>query len=85
MHIFSKSYCPFCKKTKALFDSLGQSFCATELDLTADGAAIQAVLLEMTKQRTVPSVFVRGQHLGGNDDVQALAKSGELKKLLAKK
>ena len=83
VYIFSKSYCPFCRKVKALFEELGQSFCATELDQTADGAAIQAVLLEMTKQRTVPSVFVKGQHVGGNDDVQAMAKSGELQRLLA--
>ena len=83
VYIFSKSYCPFCRKVKALLESLGQRFCATELDQTSDGTAIQATLLEMTKQRTVPSVFVKGQHVGGNDDVQAMAKSGELQKLLA--
>ena len=41
-----------------------------------EGAEIQAELLAMTKQRTVPNVFVNGKHIGGNDDTQAAIKSG---------
>jgi len=29
-----------------------------------NGAAIQAALAEMTGQRTVPNVFIGGQHVG---------------------
>ena len=36
----------------------------------------------MTQQRTVPNVFVAGQHLGGNDDTQQAARSGKLAALL---
>ena len=36
----------------------------------------------MTQQRTVPSVFVSGQHIGGNDDTQQAARSGRLAELL---
>lgn len=43
--IFSKSYCPFCRKTKALFDSLGVSYHALELDQHAKGSEIQQALL----------------------------------------
>ena len=43
--IFSKSWCPFCLKTKALFDQLGTSYTAVELDEMDDGAAIQDALL----------------------------------------
>ena len=82
--IFSKSYCPFCAKVKALFAQLGaQHVCAIELDKEEDGPDIQAALLEVTGQRTVPSVFVGGQHLGGNDDVQAKAAKGELQTVLS--
>ena len=81
--VFSKSYCPFCRRTKALFASLKQPICALELDQTDEGASIQAALLEITGQRTVPSIFVNGQHIGGNDDAQAKAASGELHKMLA--
>ena len=38
---------------------------------------LQAALLALTQQRTVPNVFVAGQPLGGNDDTQAPAGPGE--------
>jgi glutaredoxin 3 len=53
-----------------------------ELDIVPDGHAIQNELLTMTGQRTVPNVFVGGKHIGGNDDVHAAARSGELQEML---
>ena len=47
-----------------------------------DGADIQAALLEISGQKTVPNVFIKGQHLGGNDVTQAAAKSGKLQEML---
>eukprot|EP00977_Amphora_coffeiformis_P027976 scaffold34676_cov176-Amphora_coffeaeformis.AAC.5 len=37
-----------------------------------DGPKIQAELLRLTGQRTVPNIFVGGTHVGGNSDLQAL-------------
>lgn len=53
-----------------------------ELNEMDDGNAIQAALLDITGQRTVPNVFIKGNHLGGNDDTQAAARSGKLKKMM---
>ena len=39
----------------------------------ANGADIQAALLEKTGQRTVPNVFINGKHVGGHDDTMKLA------------
>jgi glutaredoxin 3 len=50
----------------------------------SNGDEIQATLLQITGQRTVPNVFVNGQHLGGNDDTQKAAASGRLQEMLAK-
>jgi len=36
-----------------------------------DGAAIQDALEEMTKQRTVPNIFIKQGDVGGNSDLQA--------------
>ena len=44
-----------------------------------DGEAIQAALLEISGQRTVPNVFIGGAHVGGNDDVHNANNSGDLK------
>jgi len=89
--IYSKSYCPYCKKTKALFQQLKDELPdlnivvnVVELDLLPgdDGSRIQKALAERTSQRTVPNVFVSGQHVGGSDDSHALAASGKLKEML---
>ena len=50
----------------------------------SNGSEIQAELLKKTGQRTVPNVFVHGQHLGGNDDTQKAFASGRLEEMLAK-
>ena len=81
--IFSKSYCPFCRRSKALLDSLGIPFCAVELDQTSDGEEIQAALLRITGQKTVPNIFIKGTHLGGNDDLHSAHSTGALQKMLA--
>lgn len=80
--IFSKSFCPFCAKTKTLFRELGVDADIYELDKRDDGADIQAELKTMTGQSTVPNVFVKGSHVGGNDDVQKANSNGELAKML---
>ena len=72
-----------CSSTKALFRSLGVNAKVIELDTMNNGFEIQAALAELTGQRTVPNVFIKGKHLGGNDKTQAANRSGELKKMLS--
>jgi glutaredoxin 3 len=80
--VFSKSYCPFCTKTKSLFDTLGVEYKVYELDQMNDGPELQAALFELSNQRSVPNVFIKQKHIGGNDDTQKLAKTGKLNELL---
>jgi len=56
--VFSKSYCPYCAATKTLLSELGAKYYSIELDQVDDGAAIQDALQEMTKQRSVPNIFI---------------------------
>ncbi|PON52473.1 Glutaredoxin [Parasponia andersonii] len=80
--VFSKTFCPFCASVKKLFTQLGASFKAVELDIESDGAQIQSALAEWTGQRTVPNVFIGGNHIGGCDDTTALHEQGKLVPLL---
>jgi glutaredoxin len=80
--VFSKSYCPFCVRAKNALKDLGVDYEVMELDKVKGGSDTQAALLEMTGQRTVPNVFVNGNHLGGCDDTLAAISSGALKKML---
>lgn len=81
--VFSKSYCPFCTKAKEALTKLNVQFEVLELDVVKDGDKIQNALEEMTKQRTVPNIFVKGQHVGGCDATLAKIADGSLQKMLA--
>ena len=76
--VFSKTHCPFCARVKATLDVLNTKYEAVELDTVDDDGQIQALLFDMTGQRTVPNVFINGKHIGGCDDVLALHTRGEL-------
>eukprot|EP00986_Skeletonema_menzelii_P005019 scaffold1766_cov142-Skeletonema_menzelii.AAC.1 len=81
--MFSKSYCPYCRATKALFRDMGVQPTVIELDEMENGSLVQDILSQMTAQDTVPNVYVKREHVGGNDDTQELAESGELQKMLS--
>ena len=81
--VFSKTFCPFCRKTKNLFLDKGIDAKVIELDKMDNGDAIQDALLELSGQRTVPNVFIKGNHLGGNDDTQKAAREGKLEEMLS--
>ncbi|XP_068326107.1 glutaredoxin-C4 [Pyrus communis] len=80
--IFSKSYCPYCRRAKAVFKELNQVPYVVELDERIDGRDIQDALSELVGRRTVPQVFVKGTYIGGSDDTVEAYESGELAKLL---
>lgn len=76
--IASKSYCPYCAKTKNTISSITKDAYIIELDEMEDGSEIQEALYELTGQKTVPNVFIGGEHIGGNSDVQELSSSDKL-------
>ncbi|XP_031375280.1 glutaredoxin-C4 [Punica granatum] len=80
--IFSKSYCPYCRRAKAVFKELNQKPFVVELDQREDGSIIQAAMGERVKRHTVPQVFIDGKHIGGSDDTVDAYESGELATLL---
>ncbi|TFY73042.1 hypothetical protein EWM64_g10970 [Hericium alpestre] len=82
--IFSKSYCPYCKRAKGLFASDFPDVNPTvfELDQRDDGSAIQDYLAELTGQRSVPNVFINKKQIGGSDAVVSLHSQGKIAELL---
>lgn len=73
--IYTKDYCPYCIKAKALLSSLGASF--TEVDVTNDPNMFMKIY-EKSHMRTVPQIFVGDECLGGYDAIAALHEKGEL-------
>ncbi|KAJ2927056.1 hypothetical protein H1R20_g10038, partial [Candolleomyces eurysporus] len=78
--IFSKSWCPYCKKAKNLLATEFKDIPATifELDERNDGSEIQNYLLQKTQQRTVPNIFIKQEHIGGKFPMRFYALNGPL-------
>ncbi|XP_015784727.1 glutaredoxin-1 [Tetranychus urticae] len=84
--VFSKTYCPYCKRAKALitkFPIKPDQLEIIEIEKRPDCSSIQAYLKEITGASTVPRIFIDGKCIGGCDDAIALDNSGELEKLLS--
>ena len=79
IEVYTKDYCGYCARAKALLTAKGASF--TEIDVTRD-AERQAEMVERSGRRTVPQIFIGERHVGGFDDLAVLAAAGELDPLL---
>lgn len=80
--VASKTYCPYCRKAKDILKKHGAKAEIIELDVVEEGSAIQEYLAEVTGQRTVPNIFINGNHIGGSSDLEALEREGKLDELL---
>ena len=78
--IYTKDYCGYCAQAKTLLQAKSVAF--TEIDVTHD-PDLEAEMMERSGRRTVPQIFVGGEHVGGFDDLVALDASGQLDPLLA--
>lgn len=79
IEIYSKDWCPFCAKAKALLKSKDLAY--DEVDVTTD-AGRETEMIERSGRRSVPQIFVDGASIGGYDDLAALNASGELDRRL---
>jgi len=82
--IFSKTTCPFCAKVKALFDSLSVPYKSLELNEIENGSEVQDALEKFSGQRTVPNVYIQGDHLGGCDNTLKAHTDGRLRSMLSR-
>ena len=84
--VFSKSYCPYCKRAKATLQGYKHPMKIVELDeapYNQKADQYQDYLQELTGARSVPRVFIDGKSLGGNDDTQRAHNSGKLKEMIS--
>ncbi len=79
IEIYTKDWCPFCHRAKALLRSEDLSF--EEIDVTIDTEREREMVLR-SGRRSVPQVFIGARHVGGFDDLSALHDSGELYRII---
>lgn len=78
--VYSKDYCPFCKRAKALLTAKGAAF--TNIEVGYDEALMAEMITRSGGRRTVPQIFIGDTHVGGASDMFELDSRGELDALL---
>lgn len=77
--VYSKDYCPYCDRAKALLKSKGVAFEAIELQ---DDPRAFSELRAKTGLMTVPQIFIGETLIGGYTDMADLDREGKLDKML---
>ncbi|KTC82564.1 glutaredoxin 3 [Legionella cherrii] len=77
--IYSTAYCPYCVRAKELLQQKQVSFTEIRVDVQPE---LRDEMITKSGRRTVPQIFINGQHVGGCDDLYALDAQGNLDKLL---
>ena len=76
VEMYTTGWCPYCARARALLEKKGVAFEEISLDEEPGRRA------EMVKRahggRTVPQIFIDGEHIGGCDDMVALDRAGKL-------
>ncbi|MCV2448397.1 MULTISPECIES: glutaredoxin 3 [Paracoccus] len=81
VEIYTTPTCPYCMTAKALLRKKGVSY--EETDVSRDPDLRAAMTRRAGGRRTVPQIFIDGQHVGGSDDLHALEHQGKLDGMLA--
>ena len=81
--IYTRDFCGFCTRAKALLAKKGASF--TEIDGTYDQEARAAMMARSGGRNTFPQIFIGTTHIGGCDELYALDAKGGLDALLETK
>ncbi|OQR80505.1 hypothetical protein THRCLA_23472 [Thraustotheca clavata] len=83
--IFGEATCDYCKKTKDFFkkEKVTYEYIGVDDQSTSPkGIDVYNALIRMTKQNTLPNIWINSTFIGGYDTIQTLAKNNQLDQLL---
>ena len=65
--IYTKEFCPYCDKAKALLKI--KKFTFAEINITDKPEELKKMLAKSNGKRTFPQIFRGDKHIGGCDDL----------------
>jgi len=80
--MYVTGYCPYCTMAERLLRAKGvddEDIVKIRVDLEP---ALRVEMMQLTRRRTVPQIYIGDQHVGGFDDLSALDRAGALDPLL---
>ena len=78
--MYTGDYCPYCRAAKALLES--KNIKINEIDVGKDEIKRAEMQKRTGGAKTIPQIFIGDHYVGGNAELQAANRSGELDKLL---
>ncbi len=78
--IYTSNLCPYCTMAKRLLEKKGVAYSELNVDSTP---GLRQEMMQKTKRRTVPQIYIGDFHVGGFDDLYALEQRQELDPLLS--
>ena len=76
VELYTTMWCPFCTRARRLLQQKGVAF--TEIDIEEHPQRRGEMIRRAGGRRTVPQVFINGEHIGGSDELAAMDRAGEL-------
>lgn len=80
IEMYTTAICPYCVAAKNILKSKGLEY--SEVRIDTDAARREEMLVRSGGRRSVPQIFINGEHVGGHDDLVAADRSGRLAQLL---
>ncbi|WP_298220404.1 glutaredoxin 3 [Halothiobacillus sp.] len=78
--MYSTVTCPYCIRAEQLLQRKGVT-ALIKIRIDQDPSALEK-MIERTRRRTVPQMYIGDTHVGGYDDMAALENAGKLDPLL---
>jgi glutaredoxin 3 len=79
VEIYTTLICPYCVAAKQFLEQRDLDYVEVRID--TDPGRRDEMLSRSGGRRTVPQIFVNGEHVGGFDDLVAAERSGRLGEL----
>ena len=77
--IYTAANCPYCDRAIDLLKNKGLEYTKIAVDGNDE---LRQEMMTKSGRRTVPQIFIKGQSIGGYDDLYALNKEGKLDQML---
>jgi glutaredoxin 3 len=74
--MYTTMWCPYCSRARALLEKKGVA--CEEISLDEEPGRRAEMIERAHGGRTVPQIFIGGEHIGGCDDMVALDRKGLL-------
>ena len=79
IEVYTTRMCPYCVMAKQLLENKGVSYSEVYVDQDQD---LMSEMMQRSKQRSVPQIFINDLHIGGFDDLSELDMDDELEPML---